>query len=87
MFQAKPEWVVDEWTYGQYMSTQSDTYGEIRQHWNTFIDYGQLEKSAHILRRSHSGTVQLTSFSIAAVGLNTIRVQIGCMYSKHVARG
>ncbi|WWC86985.1 uncharacterized protein L201_001866 [Kwoniella dendrophila CBS 6074] len=58
MFQGKPEWVVDEWTYGVYMGYQNDTMGEIRQHWNTWFTYAELK-------------------DIAAVGLNTIRVQIG----------
>ncbi|ORX34435.1 putative glucan 1,3-beta-glucosidase [Kockovaella imperatae] len=58
IFTDKPDWVVDEWTYGAYMRTRNDTYGEISQHWNTWFQYDELE-------------------NIAAVGLNTIRIQIG----------
>ncbi|OCF58914.1 glucan 1,3-beta-glucosidase [Kwoniella mangroviensis CBS 10435] len=58
LFLNKPDWVVDEWTYGVYMSYQNDTMGEIRNHWNTWFKYQELK-------------------DIAAVGLNTIRIQIG----------
>ncbi|WVQ97964.1 hypothetical protein IAU59_005084 [Kwoniella sp. CBS 9459] len=58
IFEDKPEWVVDEWTYGEYMRSQNDTMGEIQNHWNTWFQYTELK-------------------DIAAVGLNTIRIQIG----------
>ncbi|WWC67849.1 uncharacterized protein I206_101766 [Kwoniella pini CBS 10737] len=58
LFQDKPDWVVDEWTYGVYMNYQNDTMSEIRKHWNTWFQYAELK-------------------DIAAVGLNTIRIQIG----------
>ena len=44
MFESKPDWVVDEWTYGQYMSTQNDSLGEIRQHWNTWFQFDELQR-------------------------------------------
>jgi glucan 1,3-beta-glucosidase len=44
MFENKPDWVVDEWTYGEYMSGQSDTMSEIRRHWDTWFTYNELEK-------------------------------------------
>ena len=40
------------------MNAQNDSMSEIRQHWNTWFTYPEIE-------------------NIAAVGLNTIRVQIG----------
>lgn len=43
MFENKPEWVVDEWTYGAYMRTQNNTMGEIRAHWNDWITYADFE--------------------------------------------
>ncbi|AAW43031.2 glucan 1,3-beta-glucosidase, putative [Cryptococcus deneoformans JEC21] len=58
IFEGKPDWVVDEWTYGVYMNNQSDTMDEITNHWNTWFSYTELH-------------------NIAAVGLNTIRIQIG----------
>ncbi|OWT39517.1 glucan 1,3-beta-glucosidase [Cryptococcus neoformans Bt1] len=58
IFEGKPDWVVDEWTYGVYMNNQSGTMDEIRNHWNTWFSYTELR-------------------NIAAVGLNTIRIQIG----------
>nr|XP_019047287.1 hypothetical protein I302_03896 [Kwoniella bestiolae CBS 10118]OCF26217.1 hypothetical protein I302_03896 [Kwoniella bestiolae CBS 10118] len=58
LFLNKPDWVVDEWTYGIYMNYQNDTMGEIRRHWNTWFKYEEMK-------------------DIAAVGLNTIRIQIG----------
>jgi len=44
MFETKPEWVVDEWSYGAYMRTQDDPMSEIRQHWNEWITYADLER-------------------------------------------
>ncbi|ADV24619.1 glucan 1,3-beta-glucosidase, putative [Cryptococcus gattii WM276] len=58
IFEGKPDWVVDEWTYGVYMNNRTDTMVEIRNHWNTWFSYTELQ-------------------NIAAVGLNTIRIQIG----------
>lgn len=43
MFDGKPEWVVDEWTYGAHMRGQEDTLGEIRKHWNEWITYEDFE--------------------------------------------
>ncbi|KAK8846829.1 hypothetical protein IAR55_005917 [Kwoniella newhampshirensis] len=61
LFSNKPDWVVDEWTYGQYMSSQKDPSSELQNHWNTWFQYEELQ-------------------DIANVGLNTIRIQIGCAY-------
>lgn len=44
MFESKPGWVVDEWTYGQYMATQNDTMGEITAHWNSWFEYGEKQR-------------------------------------------
>jgi glucan 1,3-beta-glucosidase len=44
IFSNKPDWVVDEWTYGLYMSTQNDSLTEIQNHWNTWFQYGELQK-------------------------------------------
>jgi glucan 1,3-beta-glucosidase len=41
MFESKPGWVVDEWTYGEYMATQNNTMGEITAHWNSWFEYGE----------------------------------------------
>ncbi|ODN80420.1 hypothetical protein L202_02669 [Cryptococcus amylolentus CBS 6039] len=65
LFENKPDWVVDEWTYGEYMKTQNNTMDEIRSHWNNWFKYAELE-------------------DIAASGLNTIRIQIGCMSAGRV---
>ncbi|WVR04560.1 hypothetical protein IAU60_001567 [Kwoniella sp. DSM 27419] len=48
LFVNKPDWVVDEWTYGQYMSWQNDTMGEIRTHWNTWFRYTELQDIARV---------------------------------------
>jgi len=48
MFEDKPPWVVDEYTYGAYMSSQPDKMGEIRYHWNTWFQYYELENIASI---------------------------------------
>jgi glucan 1,3-beta-glucosidase len=48
MFEGKPDWVVDEWTYGAYMATQPDPMGEIRHHWNTWLQYYELENIASV---------------------------------------
>lgn len=48
MFEGKPDWVVDEWTYGAYMATQPDPMGEIRHHWNTWFQYYELENIASV---------------------------------------
>ncbi|XAO27876.1 hypothetical protein I312_106740 [Cryptococcus bacillisporus CA1280] len=58
IFKGKPGWVIDKWTYGVYMNNRTDTIGDIRNHWNTWFSYTELQ-------------------NIAAVGLNTIRIQIG----------
>lgn len=44
MFEHKPDWVVDEWTYGAYMSTQNDSVSEIRRHWESWFTVSELEK-------------------------------------------
>ncbi|EIW68772.1 hypothetical protein TREMEDRAFT_31815, partial [Tremella mesenterica DSM 1558] len=48
IFAHKPSWVVDEWTYGQYMLTQNNTYGEIQTHWNTWFQLSELEDIARV---------------------------------------
>ncbi|KAE8538276.1 hypothetical protein D1P53_005618 [Cryptococcus gattii VGV] len=68
IFEGKPDWVIDEWTYGVYMNNQSDTMGEIRNHWNTWFSYTELQ-------------------NVAAVGLNTIRIQIGFWSVKPLENG
>lgn len=44
LFDGKPEWVVDEWTYGAYMRTQNDSMSEIRNHWNTWFQFTELQE-------------------------------------------
>jgi glucan 1,3-beta-glucosidase len=44
MFESKPGWVVDEWTYGEYMATQNNTMGEITAHWNSWFEYGEMQR-------------------------------------------
>ncbi|WVQ74069.1 hypothetical protein IAR50_003652 [Cryptococcus sp. DSM 104548] len=46
LFENKPSWVIDEWTYGEYMKTQNDTMDEIRSHWNNWFKYAELEDIA-----------------------------------------
>jgi glucan 1,3-beta-glucosidase len=46
LFENKPAWVVDEWTYGAYMLGRNDTMSEIRHHWDTWFQYGELQKWA-----------------------------------------
>ncbi|KAK4686576.1 glucan 1,3-beta-glucosidase, partial [Tremellales sp. Uapishka_1] len=48
MFQNKPDWVVDEWTYGQYMAGQNDTMAEIVAHWESWFQYAELENIASV---------------------------------------
>ena len=82
IFADKPDWVVDEWTYGEYMRTQDDAYGEISTHWNTWFQYEELQKWAVVI----SSGAKADWTSIAAVGLNTIRIQIGCKHPTQAAR-
>lgn len=42
LFEDKPEWVVDEWSYGAYSRNQKDVYGEIRDHWRSWYQKSDL---------------------------------------------
>nr|ODN93762.1 glucan 1,3-beta-glucosidase [Cryptococcus depauperatus CBS 7855] len=46
LFSNKPDWVVDEWTYGIYQHMQADPMAEIRKHWNGWFKYTELQDIA-----------------------------------------
>ncbi|ORY27801.1 putative glucan 1,3-beta-glucosidase [Naematelia encephala] len=48
LFASKPPWVVDEWTYGQYMASKTEPLAEIRNHWNTWLSFVELENIAAV---------------------------------------
>ncbi|KAL7421938.1 hypothetical protein Q5752_003710 [Cryptotrichosporon argae] len=48
LFTAKPDWVVDEWTYGQYMAAQNDSMGEITTHWASWITETEMINIAEV---------------------------------------
>ncbi|TYJ56318.1 hypothetical protein B9479_003010 [Cryptococcus floricola] len=59
LFENKPDWVVDEWTYGEYMKTQNNTMDEIRSHWNNWFKYAELEEGIRDSRQWFSNTTNL----------------------------
>lgn len=44
LFEDKPEWVVDEWSYGQYITSHGGNMTEIRNHWDNWFSYSQFER-------------------------------------------
>ena len=43
LFDNKPDWVVDEWSYGDYSRRQKTPFTEIRVHWSNWIQKSDLE--------------------------------------------